>query len=149
MIYLLIKTIHIVAVISWMAALLYWPRIMIYLHTTAVGSAESELLKTMGQRLRKFIALPAMLLTWAAGLLLLGYHVQPVAPYLPVWLLFKLCFVVALTGFHVQMGKWFQACVADQRLHYSSRTMKWLNELPAILMIAIVSLVVFRWGALA
>ena len=134
-----IKTLHIVAVISWMAGMLYLPRLFVYHAGAKAGSEVSETLKIMERRLLKAIVTPAMLLAWASGLTLAyreGYLLSP-------WLHAKLVCVVALTvvyGYFVAATRAF-AEDGNRRSHALYRV---LNEVPTLLMIFIVVLAVFK-----
>ncbi|MCH9780083.1 MAG: CopD family protein [Alphaproteobacteria bacterium] len=139
-----IKIIHIVGVISWMAALLYSPRLLIYLHGTTIGSSEATLLKIMSRRLMRFIALPAMCIAWVAGVILLVPYIESAPPFLPLWAWTKLLCVILLTVFHVKLATWHRWYADDRRLSYSTRVLKFINEIPTILMIVIVTMVVLK-----
>ena len=134
-----IKTLHIVAVISWMAGMLYLPRLFVYHAGAMAGSEVSETLKIMERRLLKAIVTPAMLLAWASGLTLAyreGYLLSP-------WLHAKLVYVVALTvvyGYFVAATRAF----AEDRNRRSHALYRVLNEVPTLLMIFIVVLAVFK-----
>lgn len=137
--YLWIKALHIVAVISWMAGLLYMPRLFIYHTDAAPGSAQSETFKVMEQRLFKVIMNPAMMLTWIFGLYLAwsGFGFQG------GWLHAKIALVVGLTAVHVYFGRAVKAFAMDQNTR-SARYWRFANEAPTLLMIAIVILVVVK-----
>ena len=137
--YLWVKALHVIAVISWMAGLLYMPRLFIY-HTDAeTGSAQSETFKVMEQRLLKVIMNPAMMLTWVLGLYLAwsGFQFQG------GWLHAKIALVVALTGVHVYFSRAVKAFAQDRNTR-SARYWRFANEAPTLLMIAIVILVVVK-----
>jgi putative membrane protein len=134
-----IKALHVVAVMSWMAGLLYLPRLFVNHVGLPVGSAESDLLKGMEYRLLRVIMTPAMIVTWLAGLWLawVGFHFEG------GWLHGKILAVVALTVAH-----WFFAHsvkrFAEDRNGHSARFWRMANEIPALLMIVIVVLVVVK-----
>ncbi|TCR90222.1 protoporphyrinogen oxidase HemJ [Rhizobium sp. BK376] len=137
--YLWIKTLHIIAVISWMAGLFYMPRLFIY-HTDAeVGSVQSETFKVMEQRLLKVIMNPAMMLTWIFGL----YLAWSVYGFQGTWLHMKIGLVVLLTLVHISFSRSVKAFARDKNRH-SARYWRYMNEAPTILMIAIVILVVVK-----
>lgn len=137
--YLWVKALHIVAVISWMAGLLYLPRLFIY-HTDAVpGSEMSETFKVMERRLYRLIMNPAMMLSWILGL----YLAWSVYGFQGGWLHGKLLLVVLLTGVHVFFGRSVRAFQRDDN-RVTARQWRFLNEIPALLMIAIVILVVVK-----
>lgn len=137
--YLWIKALHIIAVISWMAGLFYMPRLFIY-HTDAEpGSVQSETFKVMEQRLLKVIMNPAMMLTWVFGL----YLAWSVYDFQGGWLHAKIGLVVVLTGVHIYFSRAAKAFGRDENRH-SARYWRFMNEAPTLLMIAIVILVVAK-----
>jgi putative membrane protein len=137
--YLWIKAFHIMAVIAWMAGLLYLPRLFIYHFETKAGSETSELFKVMERRLLKIIMGPAMMIAWLLGLYLawsvFGFHGG--------WLHVKLLCVVLLTGVHVYYSRAHSAFLRDER-PASQRHWRIMNEVPALLMIVIVLMVVLK-----
>lgn len=137
--YLLIKTIHIIAVISWLAGLLYLPRLFVYHASQAVGSETSELFKTMEMRLYRFICLPAMIVTLFAGLLLAS---QP-GIMQQGWIHAKLLLVLGLFAFHGICGKWRKDFLFD-RNQKSPKFFRIANEVPTLLMVIIVALAVMK-----
>ena len=137
--YLWLKAAHVIAVISWMAGMLYLPRLFVY-HTEAeTGSKQSETFKVMERRLLNAIINPAMIATWVLGLWLAwdgGFFSAP-------WFHAKLALVVILSGVH----GFYARCVrmfAEDRNTYSQRFYRIMNEVPTLLMIAIVILVVVK-----
>ena len=137
--YLWLKALHIIAVISWMAGLLYLPRLFVYHADAKPGSEQSETFKVMEHRLLKFIMMPAMVLTWIVGvvLVLLGHWVT--AP----WFQAKFVLVLAMTILDGYLRIW----AADFRFDRNRRTPKFyriVNEIPTVLMIVIVVLVVVK-----
>lgn len=137
--YLWIKALHIIAVMSWMAALLYMPRLFIY-HTDAEpGSAQSETFKMMEMRLLKVIMNPAMMITWGLGL----YLAWSVYGFQGGWLHAKLFLVVLLTGVHVMFARAARAFARDENTH-SARYWRLMNEAPTLLMILIVVMAVVK-----
>lgn len=139
MLYLWIKALHVIAVISWMAALLYLPRLFVYHCGAPAGSPQSETFKVMEHRLLRFIANPAMIVTWAAGLYIAwdgGWLTQG-------WLHGKLLLVVLLSAFHGMQVRWLKDFAADRRVR-SERFFRMVNEVPALLMVGIVILVVVK-----
>jgi putative membrane protein len=139
MLYLWIKALHVVAVISWMAALLYLPRLFVYHCEAERGSKQSETFKVMERRLLRFIATPAMLVTWVSGLWL-AYQAGLFATG---WLQAKLLAVVALSALHGINAKWVKDFALDQNQR-SGRFYRIANEVPTMLMIAIVVLVIVK-----
>ena len=137
--YLWVKALHIIAVISWMAGLLYLPRLFIY-HTDAPpGSQMDQTFKTMERRLYHVIMNPAMMLSWALGL----YLAWSVYGFSGGWLHAKLALVLLLTGVHSFFGRAVAAFARDDN-RISARRWRLLNELPALLMVAIVVLVAVK-----
>ena len=137
--YLWIKAFHIMAVIAWMAALLYLPRLFVYHTETIPGSAESERFNIMERRLLRGIMTPAMLAAWILGLTLIF-----TGPYGTAgWLHAKLAFVLGLSGMHGIFAKFTKDFASDANKH-SQRFYRLLNEVPALLMVAIVILAVVK-----
>lgn len=137
--YLWLKALHIIAVISWMAGLLYLPRLFVY-HTDApAGSAQSETFKVMEQRLYRVIMQPAMGLVWLLGL----YLAWSVYGFQGGWLHAKLVLVVLLTGVHEYFGRAVTAFAEDRNTR-TGRQWRFWNEAPALLMILIVIMAVVK-----
>ena len=137
--YLWVKALHIIAVISWMAGLLYLPRLFVY-HTDAPpGSAQSEMFKVMEGRLYRTIMQPAMGLAWLLGL----YLACTVHGFQGGWLHAKLAFVLLLSAVHEYYGRAVKA-FAEDRNTKSGRQWRIWNEAPALLMVLIVVLVVVK-----
>lgn len=134
-----LKALHIIAVVSWMAGLLYLPRLFVYHAESAVGSTKSETFKVMEWRLYRFIMTPAMIVTWLTGptlLYLMGSTRDG-------WAMAKIACVIALSGVHGAMGGWLRAFAGDAN-HRSARFFRIMNEVPTVLLIAIVILVVVK-----
>jgi protoporphyrinogen IX oxidase len=137
--YLWVKAIHVIAIISWMAGMLYLPRLFVYHSGTPVGSAQSETFKIMEQRLLTLITTPAMVIAWVLGLWLAwksGYWAVP-------WLHAKVALVLALSGLHGYLSAATRAFREDRNTK-SARHWRIVNEIPAVLMVAIVILVVVK-----
>lgn len=139
--YLWFKSIHIIALISWMAGLLYLPRLYVYHVGAEPGSPLSETFKGMELKLLRFIMNPAMILTYAFGGLLLLVPGVVVKPY--GWLHVKLLLVLILTVFHGCLARWRKDFSRDHNLK-SARFFRLANEVPTIIMIFIVFLVVMK-----
>ena len=136
---LLIKVLHIVAVISWMAGMLYLPRLFVYHADCERKSATSEQFKVMERRLLKGILTPAMIVVWASGLTLawrLGY-------FMSGWLHAKLALVLLLTGLHGYFAGRVRAFAEDRESH-EAIFFRFVNEVPTVIMILIVFLVVVQ-----
>lgn len=134
-----IKAVHVIAVISWMAGMLYLPRLFVYHCEAEIGSKQSETFKTMEWRLLKAIINPAMMVAWTAGLYLAwsGHWFKA------GWFDVKLLLVLLLSGIHGYLARWTR----DFRLDRNRRSHKFyriINEMPALLMMGIVILVVVK-----
>ena len=139
MIDLWIKALHVIAVISWMAGLLYLPRLFVYHCAAEKGSAQSETFKVMEARLYRAIMGPAMVVVWVTGPLLawrLNFWKEP-------WFHGKMALVVALTVFHVMLGVWRRDFAADTNQR-NARFFRLVNEVPTVLMIGIIILVIVK-----
>ena len=137
--YLWIKALHIIAVISWMAGMFYLPRLFVYHTDAAPGSQQSETFKVMEQRLLRYIINPAMILTWIFGL----YLAWSVYDFQGGWLHAKIGLVLILSGVHGHFSASVRAFARDENRH-SARYWRVMNEAPTLLMIAIVILVVVK-----
>jgi putative membrane protein len=136
---LYIKAFHVIAVIAWMAGLLYLPRLFIYHSEAEPGSAQSETFKVMEKRLLKIIMNPAMMITWAFGLIMAWEAFR----FEGGWLHAKILLVVLLTAVHVVFGRAVRNFAADGP-RKPARYWRMMNELPTVLMILIVILVVVK-----
>lgn len=139
MLYLWFKAFHVVAIIAWMAALLYLPRLMVYHVDAPKGSAQSETFKVMERRLLRAIATPSMIVAWVLGLTLAFQGNWFASP----WLHGKLAFVVALSVMHMMMARWVRGFRDDANVHTAKFYRIW-NEVPAVLMVVIVVLVIVK-----
>jgi putative membrane protein len=137
--YMWIKAAHVVAIISWMAGMLYLPRLFVYHCDATPGSELSETLKVMENRLLKVIIDPAMGLAWVLGLWLAWRGGFLMAG----WFHAKLAFVILLSGFHGYLSAAVR-CFAEEKNTVPARRWRLLNEVPAVLMIAIVVLVIVK-----
>lgn len=137
--YLWVKAVHVVAVISWMAGMLYLPRLFIYHHGSEPGSEQSETFKVMEARLLGVIMRPAMIATWLLGLWL----AWTVFGFAGGWLWAKIACVVALSATHDYFVRAAKAFAADERPR-TVRHWRLMNEVPTLLMIAIVILVIVK-----
>lgn len=138
-IYLWIKSLHVVAVISWMAGLLYLPRLFVYHVENASSQDLNKLFPIMEYRLYRYIMNPAMIVSWASGLFLAIYSYF----FYETWFLMKFTLVIAMTGTHFYLGALGRAFKANQNTH-NSRFYRILNEAPTLLMLAIVALVIVK-----
>ena len=139
--YLIFKSLHLIVVISWMAGLLYLPRIFVYHTENLQDSNSSDIFKIMEKKLFYYIMTPAMILSWIFGLILiftLGFSVLN-----ELWVQLKLIFVILLTIYHFYLGK----CVSNFAINQNNSSSKFyriINEIPTILLIIIVFIVVFK-----
>jgi putative membrane protein len=134
-----IKALHVIAVISWMAGMLYLPRLFVYHCEAEVGSKQSETFKVMEWRLLKVIINPAMIIAWLAGLYLAwsGHW------YTSGWFHAKLTLVVILSGLHGFFSRWVRDFAADRNTR-SQKFYRIINEVPTVMMIFIVILVIVK-----
>jgi putative membrane protein len=136
--YLWIKALHVIAIVAWMAGLLYLPRLFVY-HSAVGPGAQADTFKIMERRLLNIITTPAMIVAWIAGITLIvtgNFHNQ-------IWLHAKLSLVVILTGVHIYFWYLVRAFARDESAH-SQRFFRMLNEIPTLLMIGIVVLVIVK-----
>ena len=139
MLYLWLKALHIIAVISWMAGMLYLPRLFVYHAAAKPGTAQSETFKVMERRLFRFIMTPAMTVTWLAGLVLVfqgGWFAAG-------WFQLKLVLVIAMTVLHGLFGHWANEFAFDRNRH-DQKFFRIANEIPTLLLIVIVILVTVK-----
>jgi protoporphyrinogen IX oxidase len=136
-----IKSAHIVSVVAWMAGLLYLPRLFVYHATVPVGSSRSAIFKIMERRLQRAIMTPAMIASWSFGLMLAA--TPGIFDWHRGWIWVKLALVVALTGYHFVLAHWRRAFAADRNT-LTPRVFRIANELPTVVLIAIVVLVVVK-----
>ena len=128
-----VKALHVISVIAWMASLLYLPRLLVYHAESTVGSEKSETFKVMEQRLLRGIAMPSMMGAWVFGLWMM-------------WLIRaweEAACVVALTAYQVLTVRWVRGFAEDRNVR-SSKFYRAVNEIPALLMVAIVILVIVK-----
>lgn len=137
--YDLLKALHIISVIAWMAGMLYLPRLYVYHAAAAPGSELSETLKVMERRLLRGIINPAMIATWIFGIAMVveGNWISQ------GWLHAKLTLLVLMQITHALLSRWRRAFAEDRNTH-SQRFYRYANEVPTVLMIGIVLLVVLK-----
>ena len=142
--YLLFKSIHLIAVISWMAGLLYLPRIFVY-HSEAVRDNKSEDListfRVMERRLFVYIMNPAMIVSWIFGVLLI--HTIGMDNFGFLWLQLKLAFVIVLTIYHFFLFQCLRK-FTDNNNSFTPKFYRIINEIPTVLLISIILVVVFK-----
>ena len=142
--YLLFKSIHLIAVISWMAGLLYLPRIFVY-HSEAVQNNKSqdliETFKVMERRLLVYIMNPAMIVSWIFGILLI--HTIGMDNFGSIWIQLKLIFVIILTIFHFFLFQCLRK-FAENNNSFSPKFYRIINEIPTILLIGIIFIIIYK-----
>ena len=138
--YLLYKSLHLISVISWMAGLLYLPRIFVY-HSETKEDSQSETFKTMERKLYNYIMMPAMILSWVFGVLLI--HSLGFSIFSELWMQIKTAAILLLTHYHFYLGKHLRMFAINNN-NKSSKFFRIINEIPTILLIVIVFVVVFK-----
>ena len=138
--YLLFKSLHLIAVISWMAGLLYLPRIFVY-HSEATFVEQKNIFKIMERRLYNYIMMPAMLLSWVFGILLI--HTLGFSIFLEFWMQLKTFLVSILTIYHFLLGKYLNEFASDDN-QKSSKFYRIINEVPTLILIVVIFVVVFK-----
>jgi putative membrane protein len=139
--YLLFKSLHLIAVISWMAGLLYLPRIFVYHTENLEDKNTSSIFKIMEKKLYLYIMMPAMVLSWIFGMILIsniGFETLST-----LWIKIKLILVILLTLYHFYLGKLLE----DFKLNKNTKSSKFfriINEVPTLLLILIVFIVIFK-----
>ena len=139
--YLLFKSLHLIAVVSWMAGLLYLPRIFVYHVENFKKKQTTEIFEVMEKRLYFYIMRPAMVLSWIFGItliLIVGFET-----FSFLWLQIKLALVVLLTIYHEYLGKCMRLLKSSKN-EKSSKFYRIINEIPTILLILIVFIVIFK-----
>ena len=139
-IYLIFKALHLISLISWMAGLLYLPRIFVYHSENIQQKNTSDIFKTMERKLFNYIMMPSMILTWIFGLLLI---VNIGISFSETWIIYKGILVLLLTHYHFYLGNHVRLFAMDQNTK-SSKFYRIINEVPTILLILIVFIVVFK-----
>ena len=137
--YEVVKSLHVVSIIAWMAALLYLPRLMVYHADSRSGSEQSETFKVMERRLLRGIARPAMGGAWVFGL----WTAWLIEAWRDGWFWAKLACVVGLSAFHGFSARWVRGFAEDRNTR-PARFYRLVNEIPTVLMIAIVLLVIIK-----
>ncbi len=138
--YLLFKSLHLISVISWMAGLLYLPRIFVY-HAQAEHDSQREIFKIMERKLYNYIMMPAMLLSWLFGILLihsLGFSVLS-----ELWMKVKTVAVIILTFYHFSLGKYLSEFAQDNKKS-SSKFFRIYNEIPTVILIVVIFAAIFK-----
>ena len=139
--YLLFKSLHLIAVISWMAGLLYLPRIFVYHVENSEKKETTEIFEVMEKRLYLYIMRPAMILSWLFGIILI--YINGIEIFSQLWMHIKLGLVVLLTIYHEYLG----VCLKSLNLKNNTKTSKFfriINEVPTIILIFIIFIVIFK-----
>ena len=139
--YLVFKALHLIAVISWMAGLLYLPRIFVYHVENNEKVETTRIFEVMEKRLYNYIMRPAMILTWIFGVILI--YLNGFEAFSNLWLQIKLILVLVLTAYHEYLGKCLRS-LKDKNNNKSAKFFRIINEIPTILLILIVFIVVFK-----
>jgi len=138
--YLLFKSLHLVAVISWMAGLLYLPRIFVY-HSEATHESQKDVFRIMEKKLYNYIMMPAMLLSWLFGVLLI--HSLGLSVFTELWMQIKTISVIILTYYHFLLGKYLNNFALNTNVK-TSKFFRIINEIPTIILIVVVFVVIFK-----
>ena len=139
--YLLFKSLHLISVISWMAGLLYLPRIFVDHSQNSSEKKTSEIFKTMERKLFFYIMTPAMILSWIFGVILIySIGFQQIGQ---TWMILKIVLVIILTLYHFYLGNILSQFKMDQNIH-THKFYRIINEIPTLLLILIVFVVVFK-----
>ena len=139
--YLLFKSLHLIAVISWMAGLLYLPRIFVYHAENNTEKNTSETFKIMERRLMFYIMTPAMILSWFFGIFLI--LINEISITLNLWVQAKLLLVVLLTIYHLFLGYYLRKFALDEN-EKSPKFFRIINEIPTILLILIIFVIIYK-----
>lgn len=140
--YLWIKSLHLIAVISWMAGMLYLPRLYVYHAGVKPGGEASEMLKVMERRLLRFIINPAMIASWVFGLWLVKLYGWESLKHAG-WFHVKLTMLVLMQLCHAALARWRKQFAADRNIH-TAKFYRMINEVPTVLMIVIVLMVIIK-----
>ena len=139
--YLLFKSLHLIAVISWMAGLLYLPRIFVYHVENKDKKEATDIFEVMEKRLFFYIMRPAMILTWIFGLILI--YLNGIEIFSQLWMQIKIVLVILLSGYNDYLGK----CLISLKNNSNTKSAKFfriINEIPTVMLIFIVFLVIFK-----
>ena len=139
--YLLFKSLHLIAVISWMAGLLYLPRIFVYHAENNTEKKASEIFKIMERRLMFYIMTPAMILSWFFGIFLI--LINEISITLNLWVQTKLFLVVLLTIYHLFLGYCLRKFALDENKK-SAKFFRIINEIPTVLLILIIFVIIYK-----
>ena len=138
--YFLFKSLHLISVVSWMAGLLYLPRIFVY-HSEASHESQKDIFKIMEKKLYNYIMMPAMLLSWVFGILLI--HSLGFSSFFELWMQIKIISVIILTYYHYTLGNYLKDFAANNN-QKSSKFFRIYNEIPTIILIVVIFVVIFK-----
>ena len=138
--YLLFKSLHLIAVISWMAGLLYLPRIFVY-HSEAEDNSQKTVFKIMERKLYNYIMMPAMMLSWLFGILLI--HSLELSVFSELWMQIKTIAVIILTYYHFTLGKYLNDFAIDNN-QKTSKFFRIYNEIPTVILIVVIFVAIFK-----
>ena len=138
--YLLFKSLHLISVISWMAGLLYLPRIFVY-HAETDEDSQKKIFKIMERKLYNYIMMPAMLLSWLFGILLI--HSLGFSALSELWMKVKTVAVIILTFYHFSLGKYLSDFAQDNNKS-SSKFFRIYNEIPTVILIVVIFAAIFK-----
>ena len=138
--YFLFKSLHLISVVSLMAGLLYLPRIFVY-HSEALHASQKDIFKIMEKKLYNYIMMPAMLLSWLFGILLL--HSITLSVLFELWMQIKIIAVIILTYYHFTLGKYLNDFAIDKN-EKTSKFFRIYNEIPTIVLIVVIFTVIFK-----
>ena len=139
--YLLFKSLHLIAVISWMAGLLYLPRIFVYHVENFQKKEVTEIFETMERKLYFYIMRPAMIISWLFGIILI--YINGFDVLLSLWIQIKIFLVIILSAYHEYLGKCLIS-LKDRTNRKTSKFFRIINEIPTVLLISIVFVVIFK-----
>ena len=139
-IYLFFKSLHLIAIISWLAGLLYLPRIFVY-HSEATDESQKDIFKIMERKLYNYIMMPAMMLSWLFGILLLQNISFSV--FFELWMQIKIVAVTILTYYHFTLGTYLNDFAINNN-NKTSRFFRIYNEIPTIILIVVIFVVIFK-----
>ena len=139
--YLLFKSLHLIAVISWMAGLLYLPRIFVYHVENKKKKEATDIFEAMEKKLYFYIMYPAMILTWIFGLILI--YLNGIEIFSQLWMQIKIVLVILLSAYNEYLGKCFSS-LKNNTNSRSSKFFRIINEIPTVALIFIVFLVIFK-----
>ena len=138
--YLLFKSLHLISVISWMAGLLYLPRIFVY-HSEASHESQKDIFKVMEKKLYNYIMMPAMLLSWVFGILLI--HSLGFSSFFELWMQIKIISVIILTYYQFSLGRYLNDFANDNNKK-TSKFFRIYNEIPTIILVVVIFVVIFK-----